>query len=249
MSTLALVLIVVVVAILAIAALSFMRWRDAKRLAFARQVVEFSDNITLINSVGSELQPWMSASMMRFLATAINAYHSKLKALQAPENKKVEVAVLNAASWSQMSSNKKQPLPGDPTTAKKLRESVRSLLVVLKSGFKDQIVASDAIRSLSNEAKYLNMSITLAVFQDKASAADRIHNDMQALHYLKKAESFLKQQQGLPPEFATLLSNIQEKIKKHSQRVEEKKLEASARLIADTAKLSAEDESWKKKRF
>lgn len=249
MSTLALILVVIAVAIAGISALAFVRWREAKRLAFARSVVEHSDNIALLNGIGSDLNPWVSPNMLRFFANSINAYYSKLQQLNAPTNKIVEVAVNNALHWSTATPTSKPPLPGNPHAAQKLREAVRNLFSALKAGYKDQVVDGETVRTLLVEAKSLNISITIAVFLEKVAVAARTHNDTQALHYLKKAKKFLEEQQQLPGEFAAVLKNINEKIKKHTEQLESKQQEASSRLVEDAAKLSEEDDSWKKKRF
>lgn len=249
MSTLALILIVIAVAVAGMSALAFVRWREAKRLAYARLVVEYSDNITLLSNIGSELNSWISAAMLRFIASTILAYHTKLEQLQAPKNKSVEVAVNNAMFWSGVSSTTKTPLPGNPHAAQKLREAVRGLFSALKSGYKNQVVDGETVRSLIAEAKNLNLSITVAVFQEKFTAAARMHNDKQALHYLKQAKKFLESQQQLPNEFKPVLKSINEKILLHTEQLETKQQETTSRLIEDTARLSEDDDSWKKKRF
>lgn len=249
MSTLSLVLVVIAVAAAGMAALAFIRWREAKRLAYARLVVEYSDSIALLDNIGTELSSWVSAEMLRFIASTILAYHAKLQQLKAPGNKKIEAAVNNALYWSQVTTNSKQPLPGNPHTAQKLREAVRSLFTALKSGYKNRVIDGETIRVLLAEAKNLNLEIAVAVFQDKVVTADRMHNDAQALHYLKKAKKFLEDQQQLSGEFVATLADINAKIQKHSEQLENKKKEASSRLVEDTTKLSEEDDSWRKKRF
>lgn len=249
MSTLALVVIVITIAAIGVASLSFVRWREAKRLAFARQVVEYTDGITLLNNIGSELQPWLSASMLRFIGNAVIAYQAKLKAIQAPDSKKVDAALSNAMYWSQIKQKSIQALPGHPQQAQKFREGVRNLLTALKDSYKLRIISAEEVKSLLNEAKNLNISITLTVLLEKVKAAEKMHNSKQALHYLKKSELFLSQQPDLSAEHTFMQQEVDEKIKQHSIKIEQDKQQTTARLAEDAAKLSAEDEAWKKKRF
>lgn len=249
MSTLALVLIVLSIAVTGVSALSFVRWREAKRLAYARQVVEFTDAISLLDNIGNDLQPWLSANMLKFISKAIEAYHSKLEVLRAPSNKKVERALNNALFWGQVGNKNKQPLPGNSHAAQNMREGVRSLLSALKDSYKLRIIDGDDVKSLLDEAKNLNIGITLAVYQEKAGAAEKMHNNFQAMHYLKKGEAFLAQQSELSSEHASTLKSLRERIKKHGDKIELERAEATSRLQQDAAKLSEEDDSWKKKRF
>lgn len=249
MSTLALVLIVLAVSVFGVAALSFVRWREGKRLAYARKVVEYSDAIALLDNIGNELQPWLSSAMLRFIGNAIHAYHKKLLQLKAPENKKTDRAVNHALYWIQTQQKLKQALPGSPQQAQKFRDNVRNLLTALKDSYKLNLISIDEVKALLNEAKQLNIGVTLAVLRDKVSTAEKIHNSKQALHYLKKAEQLLAQQSDLSAELLAAQQQIQQQMSLHTEKIEHEKMQATSRLIQDAAKLSEEDESWKKKRF
>src|SRR5690554_7608369 len=86
MSTATLVMLAILVAATAISALSFIRWRDKKRLEQARSIITHSDFIMALNTIGSGLEPWLSASMLSFVGRSIQYHHQLLKEFNAPRS-------------------------------------------------------------------------------------------------------------------------------------------------------------------
>lgn len=249
MPTIVLILIAIVVAVSAMGALSIIRWREAKRLEFARLVVHHTDTVAVLNSVGETLEAWLSPLMMQFIASTILHHHQKLIAAKAPENRIVSAARENAANWQQLQRPAKRSLPGSTQVAQQMREAVRSLLASLKQAYTEKLIISDDVKTLLDEAKTLNISITLAVFQEKANTAIRLHNYFQASHYLARAVELLTQQEELPSDLVPVLADIRQRLKECEEHKKEEKAHSVNRLEAGAAKLTAEDESWKKKTF
>ena len=87
MNTATLVMLAILVAVSGMAALSFIRWRDQKRLIQARSIVTHSDSIMSLNTIGSGLEPWLSGNMLNFIGRSIQHHHQLLTELGAPASK------------------------------------------------------------------------------------------------------------------------------------------------------------------
>lgn len=247
MPTMILVLLAVGVAILALGALSYIRWREQQRLARAREAVKQADLATSLSSTGDLLRPWLSAGLTSFIATAIQFHANALRQLGVPANKAITLALENALLWQQNPPGGKQKLPCSSREAQQLQHAIRHLLGYLRDAYKaSRLQASEARRYLQ-EARLLNLKISLAVFEDKAGAASKINNHHQAIHFLRKAETLLTQQSELPAELAPVLDDIRTRLQHHEEQ--RQRSNQGTRLEAGTAALSAEEDLWKKKKF
>lgn len=247
MSTATLVMLAILVAAAGMGSLSFIRMREKKRLEMARSIVTHSDFIMSLNTVGSGLEPWLTASMLSFIGLSIQHHHRLLKALNAPESKRVNLATHNATQWANTSKNSSTKLPSSSEQAQAARNNVRSLLAYLRAAYKSKQLSAAEAKKLLDEAKDLNLKITLSVLQEKYTTAARLHNHFQALHYLNRINEFLNQQQSLSNEHKKLLSHTQTQIIFHEQQREE--AGNISRLEEGASALKSEDESWKKKRY
>lgn len=247
MSTLSLVLIAIATAVFGLGALSLLRWRERKRLVYARQVVSHTDSISLLAGLGEALSPWISSPMLNFIATSIQFHHRSLEALAAPENRRVIEAVNSALQWTQTNRPAKKKLPSDSAQAQALRDHVRNLLTCLKEAYTEHLLNASDAKILLAEAKVLNINISLGVLRGKAEVAAQLSNHFQAVHYYKKALELLTQLPQLPDDLIPAMEDIRTKITKHEQLKEENK--TGNRLEAEAALLSDEDNSWKKKRY
>lgn len=247
MSTLLLLVLALATAAIGVGALSFVRWRERKRLEFAREVVNHTDAITLLDGLGESIAPWLSPQMLGFIASAIQFHNARLNELAAPENRRVTVAVNNALQWSQLTRQARKSLPSDSAQAQNIRDSVRNLLACLREAYKAQRLNAEDAKTLLNEAKTLHLNITLGVIKGKAEVAVKLHNYFQAVHYYKKAEEFLGQQNELPNDMIPVLEEIRTQISKFEE-LKEKSKEGN-RLEAEASLLKDEDDSWKKKRY
>lgn len=247
MSTLALVLLAIVTALIAVSALALLRWREQKRLERAREAVRQADMANSLNSTGEMLRPWLSQAMISFIAGAIQSHVKALNQMGVPVNKAATQALENALIWQQGQSVKPRRLPGQSKEAQHMRDAVRALLEYLRDAYKRRLLQADEARRLLQEARTLNLRIALAVFEDKATAAERTHNHHQAIHFLRKAEALLTQQQELPAELQESLNDIRRRLEHHEQ--ERQQNNRGTRLEEGAALLSAEDDAWKKKKF
>lgn len=247
MSTATLVMLAILVAATAMGALSFIRWRDKKRLEQARSIVTHSDFIMALNTIGSGLEPWLSASMLSFVGRSIQYHHQLLKEFDAPASKRVNLAAHNAMQWAQTSEKKNAKLPSTSEQAQEARNNVRSLLAYLRDAYKSKQLSAVEAKRLLEEAKDLNLKITLSVLQEKYTTAARLHNHFQALHYLNRINEFLNQLPKLTAEQKKILSHTKEKIAFHEN--ERNEASTGSRLEEGASALKSEDESWKKKRY
>ncbi|QQD21618.1 hypothetical protein GJQ54_07480 [Oceanospirillaceae bacterium ASx5O] len=247
MPTMILVLLAVGVAILALGALSYIRWREQQRLARAREAVKQADFATSLSSTGELLRPWLSPGLMSFMATAIQFHANALRQLGIPANKAITLALENALLWQQNPSGGKQKLPGSSREAQQLQHAIRHLLGYLRDAYKASRLQASEVRRYLQEARLLNLKISLAVFEDKAGAASKINNHHQAIHFLRKAENLLTQQSELPAELAPVLDDIRTRLQHHEEQ--RQRSNQGTRLEAGTAALSAEEDAWKKKKF
>lgn len=247
MNTATLVMLAILVAVAGTAALSFIRWREQKRLIQARSIVTNSDFIMSLNTIGSGLEPWLSGNMLNFIGLSIQHHHLLLKELGSPASKRVNQAAQNAVQWVGLSKKENSKLPSTSEQAQEARNNVRSLLSYLSRAYKEKQLSMAEAKVLLSEAKELSVKITLSVLQEKYTTAARLHNHFQALHYLNKIKEFLAQQPELSKEQKAILSHTLKQITYHEQ--ERQTAGASSRLGDATSALKQEDESWKKKRY
>lgn len=247
MSTLALVLLAVVTALIAVASLALLRWKEQRRLERAREAVRQADLINALNSAGEQLRAWLSPAMISFIAGAIQSHANALNQLNIPVSKSTSQALENALIWQQGQTAGNKKLPGQSKEAQLLRQAVRNLLDYLRDAYKRRALQADEARRLLQEARQLNLRIALTVFEQKATGAAKTHNHHQAIHYLRKSESLLTQQPELPAEMQSVLTDIRQRLKHHEQ--ERQQNNQGTRLEAGAARLSAEDDAWKKKKF
>lgn len=247
MNTATLVMLAILVAVAGTAALSFLRWREQKRLIQARSIVTHSDAIMSLNVIGSGLEPWLSGKMLNFIGHSIEFHHQLLKELQAPPSKRVNLAAQNAVQWVSLNRKENSKLPSTSEQAQEARNNVRSLLSYLSQAYKKKQLSLAETKALLSEAKELSVKITLSVLQEKYTTAARLHNHFQALYYLNKIKEFLKQQPELTKDQKNLLSYTLKQITHHEQ--EKQQAGQSSRLEEGASALKSEDESWKKKRY
>lgn len=247
MSTLTLVVLAVLTALFGLGALSLVRWRERKRLERAREIVRHTDLVISVGTLGNELEPWISKQMLNFLGSSIQRHFNTLELLKAPANKALLNSIKSAGEWMSNSRGPRQPLPSDPRQAQNIRNSVRNLLSYLRESYKEKQISSEEAKSLLQEARTLNIKISLAVLEEKIGTATKLNNHFQATHYLRKAEELLVQQKDLPKDFNLVLENIRQRLRKHEELRQTDT--STSRLEEGAAILSSEDNSWKKKRF
>ena len=247
MSTLSLVLLAIATALIAIGALVWLRWREQKRLAMAREAVHHSDQANALGTAGEQLKPWLSTELMHFLSAAVQLHVTALQQLKAPVNKASAKALESALLWQQDSGIKTPALPTRGNDAQVLRQALRFILDYLRDAYKRKQLQPQEARTFLLEAKRLNIRIALSVFDSKATAAATLNNHHQAIHFLRKAEALLSTQADLPEEFVQVLAEIRTRISTHEQ--ERQKSNRGTRLEEGAEILSAEDDAWKKKKF
>ncbi len=247
MSTATLVMLAILVAAAAMGALSFIRLREKKRLEQARSIVTHADFIMSLNTIGSGLEPWLTASMLSFIGVSIQHHHQLLQSFNAPSSKRVNLAAHNAMQWANTNKKSNSKLPSTSEQAQAARNNVRSLLAYLRAAYKNKQLSAAEVKKLLDEAKDLNLKITLSVMQEKYTTAARLHNHFQALHFLNRINEFLSQQENLSAEYKKILSHSKEQITYHEQQ---RQIAGNAsRLEEGASALKSEDESWKKKRY
>ena len=247
MSTLALTLLAVGTALLAIIALAIVKWREKKRLEFARRVVFHSDAITSLNMTGEELERWLSPTMLRFIGNFILYNYRELQKANATPSAKVRAGAVNGQRWSKATKNAQENLPTSSTLAQKLRESIRSLLTSIDQAYQNKIISGEAIRPLSNEAKLLNVNLTLAVYEEKASHSLKENNHFQAHFYMKKCLELLTHNMRLSRDFGKRIQSVRQRMEEYEKIMNSKK--KNSRLHQGADEWVTENNAWKKKRF
>lgn len=247
MPTVILVLLAIAVAVLAVSALALIRWREQQRLARAREAVHQADQITALGSTGQCLQPWLSADLLRVLANAVQFHADAFQQCGMTPNNAIIRACEQARGWQASQNSDRPPLPCAPREAQQLQQGIRFLLNYLRQSYKAGRLQARETRSYLYEARLLNLKITLAVYLAKAATAAKLNNHHQAIFYLRKAVTLLTGQDELPEELAPALEDIRSRLQHHEE--EHQRNNQGTRLEAEAAALSAEDDSWKKKKF
>lgn len=247
MSTLTLTLLAVGTALLALIGLAIVKWREKKRLEFARRVVFHSDSITSLNMTGEELERWLSPTMLRFIGTVILHNYRELQKANVTPSAKVKAGAINGQRWSKTAKKTQEPLPTSSSMAQKLRESIRSLLTSIDQAYKSKIISGEAIKPLANEAKLLNVNLTLAVYEEKANSALQEHNHFQAHFYMKKCLELLTHNMRLSREYGKRIQSVRQRMEEYEKIMNAKK--NNSRLHKGADEWVQENNAWKKKRF
>ena len=248
MSTSLLIAIAIVTAFSALAALTFSRWLEQRRLERLRQAVMHSDNMNKACLYGEELSKWLSPEALQFIARVIQYHQEQIQLLGIPPNARTNRAAAMAEEWQNNPPPPlSYPMPKDLKKAQALRQSVVSLLELVKEAYGHQIVETNIARQVIKEGRMLNTRICIGVYQARAQNALKQNSPNQAIHFLKRAEDALRALGELPHDLQELMSALSEEITNLEQQRYE--THTSSRLSAETEELAEADEAWKKKNY
>ena len=242
MSTSLLIAIAIVTAFAALAALTFSRWLEQRRLERLRQAVQHSDNMNKACLYGEELSKWLSPEALQFIARVIQYHQEQIQLLGIPPNARTNRAAAMAEEWQNNPPPPlNHPMPKDLKKAQALRQSVVSLLELVKEAYGQQIVETNIARQVIKEGRMLNTRICIGVYQARAQ------NALKAIHFLKRAEDALRALGELPHDLQELMNALSGEITNLEQQRYE--THTSSRLSAETEELAEADEAWKKKNY
>jgi hypothetical protein len=248
MSTSLLIAITIVTAFAALAALTFNRWLEQRRLERLRQAVLHSDNMNKACLYGEELSKWLSPEALQFIARVIQYHQKQIQLLGIPPNARTKRAAAMAEEWQNTPPPPlHHPMPKDLKKAQALRQSIISLLELVKEAYANRIVETDLARQVIKEGRMLNTRICIGVYQARAQNALKQNNTNQAIHFLKRAETALQTLGELPHDLQELMNALSEEITNLEQLRHE--AHTSSRLSEEAEELAEADEAWKKKNY